>query len=316
MDELIARSLQGRTSEEEEEVLRRWRQETVEHEERYRHVAAVWRATRSYEPRLRARPPAHETIIAEAARRRTGADRGWSGVARVAAIAAAVVMGLAVGRWLTGPVGSDPGSELVTGADETATARLADGTVIRLAPESRLVLQPGGTAREVMLVGRAFFSVARDPKRPFLVRTSAGDARVLGTRFELSTEERDLRLVVLEGRVAVSAAGKEVELGSHQVSHVRDGAAPSVVEVDDVWPLLSWMGGFVAFEATPLLEVGRELERRFGLTLRVDDDELARQTVTVWFGDEPVDRVVSVLCQLVEATCTIEDSTVRMRSAR
>jgi ferric-dicitrate binding protein FerR (iron transport regulator) len=53
LDELIARSLQGRTSEAEEESLRRWRREGVQHEQRYQRVAAVWRATATYEPRAR-----------------------------------------------------------------------------------------------------------------------------------------------------------------------------------------------------------------------------------------------------------------------
>lgn len=315
LDELIARSLQGCTSEEEEEYFRRWRTQRAEHEERYQEAAAVWRATRSYEPRLRLRPLAYEAIVAEGGRRRIEMRTKRSPVA-LAGIAAALIIGFAVALWSAEGRVRPHGSEFVTGEEETATARLRDGTVVRLGPRSRLVVPPDGMGREVVLVGRAFFAVAEDRGRPFVVRTSAGDATALGTRFEVSVRERDLRLVVLEGRVAVSAGGKEVEVESHRVSHVRDGAEPSVVEVDDVWPLLGWMGGFMAFESTPLVEVGRELERRFGLKLVVEDAELSRQTVTVWFADDPLDRVVGVLCRLVEASCVVQDSTVWMTSAR
>lgn len=317
MDEIIARSLQGRTSQEEEDTLREWRTRRDQHEMRYQRVAAVWRATRSYEPHPRLRPLAFEAIVAEASRRRRERATRRSAVSPIVGIAAAVVIGLAVALWsMAGREPPAQGSEFVTGVDETATARLLDGTVVRLGPESRLVVPPEGTGREVVLVGRAFFAVAKDPGHPFVVRTSAGDARALGTRFEVSARGRDLRLVVLEGRVAVSAGGREVEVASHRVSHVRDGAEPSVVEVHDVWPLLGWMGGFMAFESTPLLEVGQELERRFGLKLEIEDAELSRQTVTVWFADDPLDRVVGVLCQLVEASCVVEDSTVRRSEER
>lgn len=317
MDELIARSLQGRASDEEEEDLRRWRTQRADHEEHYQRIAAVWRATHSYELRPRLRPLAHEAIVAEAEQRRKEIRPRRSRVLPVAGIAAALVLGLAVALWsIEKRAAPTHGSEFVTGEAETATARLRDGTVVRLGPESRLVVPPDGMAREVVLVGRAFFAVAEDGGRPFVVRTSAGDATALGTRFEVNARERDLRLVVLEGRVAVSAGGKEVEVESHGVSHVRDGAGPSVMEVDDVWPLLGWMGEFMAFESTPLVEVSRELERRFGLRLEIEDAELSRQTVTVWFADDPLDRVVGVLCQLVEASCVVQDSVVRMRSRR
>lgn len=313
-DELIFRALQGRISSKEEEELRAWRKADPRHEERYQGFAAVWRVTREYDEAISTTPPPVDAVTAmdpSAGRAR----RRWHGVLwPAAAAAAAFVVGLGVAQ--VGSVGEvvapEAVAEVVTGVGETATARLPDGTVVRVAPESRLVLPAAGNEREVSLDGQAFFAVVRNPEEPFMVRTPSGDARVLGTRFELAARGGHFRLLVVEGEVAVSSSDTEVSVGPRQMTHLREGEQPATVEVEDVWALLGWMGQFLAFESTPLREVRAELERRFDVRLQFDDPALADETVTVWFGDEPIEEIASVLCRLVESECAMDDSLIRM----
>lgn len=316
MEELIVRSLQGRISSREAARLRRWRAASIENETSYRRFVEVWkvsgagRTSRSHKPPA----PGPTTIIKEAEAPRT---IGTWGV-RTMAAAAVIVLALGLGYLMGGHErGSEPtafrSSEVVTGVGESSTTHLADGTVIRLGPESRLTIPRDPASREVRLDGTAFFAVASDSVAPFVVATSAGNARVLGTRFELSTRASDLRLVVVDGRVALDSGDMEVEVKGSEVSHISAGGTPTVTPVDDVWPLLAWMGGFLAFESTPLHEVGSELQERFGVNLVLDDPTLADETVTVWFGDEGIEQVATVLCRLVEASCTVEESSIVMR---
>jgi transmembrane sensor len=236
------------------------------------------------------------------------------------AAAAVIVLALGLGYMMGGQErGPEPPparpSEVVTGPGESSTTHLPDGTVIRLGPESRLTIPGDRELRQVRLEGTAFFAVASDSVAPFVVATSAGNARVLGTRFELSAQASDLRLVVVDGKVALGSGDTEVEVNGSEVSHVSAGGTPTVTPVDDVWALLAWMGGFLAFESTPLQEVGSELQERFGVNLVFDDPTLAEETVTVWFGDEGIEQVATVLCRLVEASCTVEESSIVMRRA-
>lgn len=312
-DELILRSFVGRISSEQEVALSGWRNAHPDHERRYQEFAAVWRTTAELKEELVSEPPPVGEIISESADDRTGRRKWRPGSWQVAALAASFAAGLL----LAGP-SEDPGLErgqpieIVTGPGETATMQLAGGTVVRVAPESQLVLPDATDERSVTLVGQAFFAVASDPENPFIVRTPSGVARVLGTRFELDARSGNLRLLVVEGRVNVNSGDAEVDVVANQMTHLREGQAPSTVDVSDVWPLLSWMGAFVAFESTPLHEVRLELMRRFDVTLTFDDPSLAQETVTVWFRNEPIEEVVSVLCRLVEAQCSMRNSLVRM----
>lgn len=313
-DDLILRSLQGRISSEERARLWNWLDADPRNERRYEDVAVVWRATREYDDAPFTSPPPVEAITSEAVQRRRGSPKWMRRFRSVAAVAASFVVGLGVARsWDPGgAVVDDAAPEVVTGIGEVATTRLPDGTIVRLGPESRLVFSTAPNAREVTLDGQAFFAVARNPEKPFLVRTAAGQARVLGTRFELAARAGQFRLLVVEGQVAVSSGETEVAVGARQMTHLREGEEPSTVEVEDVWPLLRWVGNFLAFESTSLREVGAELERRFDMVLVFDDPTLADETVTVWFQAEPIEEVVSVLCRLVEARCAMAEASVRM----
>jgi transmembrane sensor len=322
-DELIFRSLQGRITPEQEVRLREWRQESPEHEERYQEIAAVWRATRSITSRPATSRPTVEAITLAAKRRRRDPQPWGSRRAQVAGIAVALVVGaVGAGAWWGGASEMAPEQgvavrgEIITGVGETTTTRLADGTVIRLAPETRLILPSTPQEREVTLHGKAFFAVSADPDNPFLVRTGSGEARVLGTRFELDARPGQLRLLVVEGRVNLKTSQSEVDVRSRQLTQVQDDGAPLTVEIADVWPMIGWIGSFLAFESTPLREVSAELRRRFEVELEFDDPQLADETVTVWFGDEPIEDVLLVLCRLMETDCSMDNSRVRMKRRR
>jgi transmembrane sensor len=197
---------------------------------------------------------------------------------------------------------------VVTGAEDLATVQLADGSVARLAPRSRLRLVVSDSERIVWLQGRAFFAVASQPGRPFRVRTNGGDAIALGTRFGVETEARGLRLVVVEGRVALSANGAATEVGGGHAAGLIDGRASRTVRVRDATEELRWMGRFLAFQSTPLPSVAAEIERVYGVRITVADSALAQETVSAAFTDESFHQVVSVVCTVVGARCTISNS--------
>jgi len=204
------------------------------------------------------------------------------------------------GRWI-GPTWSHS-----TGPDETKTITLADGTIVRLAPNSQLSGR-GADQRATSLTGRAFFAVASDSTRPFTVRTSAGDAEVLGTRFDVLTTNETLRLVVIEGRVGLTAAGETVQVRPGEISNVVVGAPPDDPNPVDVWQLLDWPGGILLFQSTPLSQVAAEVEAHFGIPVVIQDTTLARRAVTAWFENEPFEEVINTICQVVGARCILDN---------
>jgi transmembrane sensor len=317
-DELILRTFQGTATAGDHEALERWRLESAANQQRFEEVSRVWAllgesAVREGSPR----PSARELLAA--------ADRGpvpllaaWKGRARTLpalARAAVVLLGLSVGAiWWSGRAATPAltMNELSTGRTEMVTTRLSDGTTVRLAPNSRLEVRSGGQTREVWLEGQAFFAVAPG-SRPFAVRTRLGEAIVLGTRFDVRTHDDEIRIAVVEGRVALEASGSRVEAGAGQVGRAASGGAPVVEALEDLRPLLAWMDGFLAFQDTPLETALAEIELRFGIQARVTDPALAQRTVSVWIdSDDPVEGLM-ILCRAVGAQCTIQDSVATIR---
>jgi transmembrane sensor len=150
--------------------------------------------------------------------------------------------------------------------------------------------------------------VSHDPARPFVVRTSAGVVRVLGTRFALRSDADSLRVAVVDGRVRLSGAGGTVDVDRGHVGRIVGKARPSVVEVADVWALLDLPPGVILFQDTPMGDALRELSARFGRPVVLRDSSVARRLVTASFEAEPLDVVVNTVCAVVGARCVVGDT--------
>lgn len=226
------------------------------------------------------------------------------------ALAAAAVILLAVGGlWYRSTRPWNPAfgvREFATGSLQTVTVTLADGSFVRLAPNSRLRLPPGGDKRQVWLDGRAYFAVRSDSTHPFTVHTNAGDALVLGTRFELKVDGDDLRLAVVEGHVRLASTDASVAVSAGEVSQMKRGGAPSVIKVKDVTKLLDWPDGLLIFQSTPLAQVGDALEHHFDVTVDISDSLVARRVVTGWFAEESLDEVLTAVCRATQSRCSLD----------
>ncbi|TVR64871.1 MAG: DUF4974 domain-containing protein [Gemmatimonadales bacterium] len=329
MEDLILRSLQGRTGDLEERILRKWRQESAANEELYQRTAEVWRRTPSRRPMPH--PPERPSlgaIMQEAEGRRAAGSpassqkkrrtrpRRWLpgvGILALAATAASLFLfGDSGPPVSTEGVGTAPlaAAEFSTGSDQTVTARLNDGSFVRLAPRSRLRVEPGEHTRDVFLEGRGYFAVASDPDRPFRVHTRLGEALVLGTRFEVDVRDDNLRLVVTEGHVALTAGGDRIDARAGDIIHLAAEGVPVAEYVEDVLEVLDWPGGLLVFQATPLRQVARDLTAHFGIPVQIDDEGVAERTVTGSFDDESLEEVLSAICRATATRCVRDDDRV------
>ena len=333
MDDLILRSLQGSAGELEERILRNWRRESPANEAHYQRTAELWRAAPSRIPGGSApERPALSSIIGEAESRRGqgpapetirgGRQRSrWLPGLGVLA-AAAVVAFLFLRGTPEAPLPLPPApvtaplaaAEFSTGSDQTVTARLNDGTFVRLAPRSRMRVEPGDSTRDVFLEGRGYFAVASDPNRPFRVHTRLGEALVIGTRFELEIQDDNLRLVVTEGHVALTAGGDRIDARAGDVIHLAAEGVPVVEEVEDVLEILDWPMGLLVFQATPLRRVARDLTAHFGIPVRIEDAEVGERTVTGSFEEESLEEVLSAICRATATRCVRRGSEVRIEA--
>ncbi len=211
-------------------------------------------------------------------------------------------------RW----AGPEPLAVYEASQDGSRTVTLDDGSFVRLAEGSTLREWEAEGQREFSLDGRAFFAVARDEARPFVVRAGAGEVRVLGTRFQVATDGDGVETVVVEGLVRVSNQEGSVEIPAGSRARMGTGVAPVAEEVDDVFALMSWPEGILVFQATPLSQVAVEVSRHFGRTIRINGSSLSSRRVTAWFEGESFEAVAESLCVVTEAACQSEGGGVTM----
>ena len=229
------------------------------------------------------------------------ADRSFfPALLRIAAAAIVVIGATMLWQSLRG---SRDDRTFATTVGERRQVVLKDGTKVLLGPTSRLVVPsvtPDDGDRLVVLDGVAYFSVVHDSAHPFTVKAGQIVIQDVGTAFSVDNDDSaGTRVVVDSGTVAIGAAA-----GNHDrdaVLNARDRATVdmkgmvvverSALSDDD----LAWVEGRLVFRDAPLILVGAELYRWYGVRLRVADSSLANLHLTASFSGEPVDRVLNVI---------------------
>lgn len=164
------------------------------------------------------------------------------------------------------------------------TLTLADGTTIHLNADTR-VRYPNrfiGSERRVWLEGEAYFDVATDSTRPFIVETPGMETRVLGTEFNIYAYagERE-RTTLVEGRVEVSADGERVLLSPGEQAERMDGKL--ITRDVDVAACTAWTRQQFDFDNTPLEDMLRQLSRWYGFKVFVENPSLRTKRFTATF---------------------------------
>ncbi|MBO9126620.1 MULTISPECIES: FecR family protein [unclassified Rhizobium] len=168
-----------------------------------------------------------------------------------------------------------------TGKGETRTVTLPDGSTAELSTASAISLTYTATQRAVTLVeGEAFFTVASESSRPFVVNAGPLKTVALGTQFSVSEEDDRIIVAVAEHSVHVSSpfeatevqAGQSVVFANDRISKPSD---------TDIGSRLSWRDGKLVFISTPLEDAVHALSKWRRGKMIVMDSALARRPITL-----------------------------------
>lgn len=171
-------------------------------------------------------------------------------------------------------IGLDRVFELVTRRGATYQITLSDGTQVWLNALSRLSYPQrfGGASREVMLQGEAYFVVAQDQDRPFIVKTWGQRVAVLGTEFNISAyeDEGSIRTTLVTGSVKVAAENTRASSKDRTVflrpgeQSILSGGELTTAQVDPLKEA-AWRGGRFYFENRPIGSVMKQLARWYDI---------------------------------------------------
>lgn len=184
-----------------------------------------------------------------------------------------------------------------TAKGEREIIHLADGSRIDLNTDSEIQVALGRRSRQVdLLRGAAVFTVVHDTARPFEVAAGNGRVRDLGTRFDVYLRPREVSVVVIEGRVAVTtAAVSDIVLSAGQQMAYTSNGTVSAVEGADLAAATSWLDGRLIFADRPLVEVIADMARYHDIDISVIDPDLRRLKVNGTFKIYHLDRFLNSL---------------------
>ncbi len=206
-------------------------------------------------------------------------------------------------------------------AGQRSTTRLPDGTIVILNSSSSITYHDPFTdsTRYVELEGEAFFEVAHDPNKPFVVASGTVQTVALGTSFNVRAfkSEQDIRVSLATGKVKVKITGKSAE----QETLLEPGqqlAYDKVLETQEKKAFdelldLGWKDGIIVFEDADLDEFITTVERWYGVTFEVTGTQQSRWHIEGKFDNETLKEIMEGLSFTYNIQYEMEGKKVKIK---
>ncbi|QIL01369.1 hypothetical protein G7078_00195 [Sphingomonas sinipercae] len=262
------------------------------------HQAAYWRLESSWRAADRVAVLGHSTVPA---RRHA---RGRAGMALAASVAALVSLAsLKLAQPASDPtVAALPAAAASTGVGGRRTIGLDDGSRVELNTATFLKVAYSPARRDVWLSrGEAYFDVAPNPARPFVVHAGQRLVTVLGTRFSVRMDGDKVTVAVEQGRVRVSEArgGAAAAATTIVAGNVAVGSGDSTLvaanALDRVENSLLWREGLIHFDDVTLGEAAAEFNRYNDRQIVVTDHAARKLRLGGTFRTSNIDAFARLL---------------------
>lgn len=269
-----------------------WIESDPAHREAIRRLASLW-----------GEMDALTTLLDTAPRQAPSRPRRAWLLAPLAALTAAVVLVTVPPRLADTGSSAAPDDLYTTAVGSQREVTLPDGSRMHLNTRSYARIDFGDTRRRiVLLAGEAFFDVAHEPDRPFLVEAGSRVVRAVGTAFSVRMDASDLEVLVTEGRVEV----REPATTGHSLQTVAlkagervrvSGNAPhiEVLAEEDLERQLLWRRQLLGFSDTPLREVIAEYNRYADRNIVISDDSLREMRIGGQFRTDDPEGLLEAL---------------------
>ena len=214
--------------------------------------------------------------------------------------AAAVLLLVGLSVWYVMDQKSPDWVAISTASGQVKDVYLPDSTLVALAGNSSIrydAKKYNKERRAVELRGKAFFQVTRNEACPFSVVAGQATVSVLGTRFQVIENEREVMVDVESGKVRFAAGTDQQTLTAGMSARYVDQRISFVEEErENKW---SWRTGKLCFKETSLDEVIQTLNDHYRVNIRVlENKENAKLTAT--FNQLPLEDVLNIVNQTLD----------------
>ncbi len=265
-------------------------------------------------------------------------------------VAAVFILGFAVSWFVFEGMNSIDNGQVAYNIIETpsgsnTTINLPDGSKIWLNADSRLryPMKFSKDKREVFLDGEAFFEVAKDKSRQFLVKTSDITVKVFGTRFNVKSypDENTVETTLVEGSISIinnstnsKVAGKEIKMKANErivLYKEQENITPNEIPQRKIENLpvrkaklvlskridtdrfTSWKDGQLIIKGEPMIKLAVKLERRYNVKIHFEDEEIKQYKFTGTIKNETIEQVMEAIKLASSVDYKIEEREIWIR---
>ncbi|SFK69406.1 FecR family protein [Methylocapsa palsarum] len=207
-------------------------------------------------------------------------------------------------------------ADFLAGPD-VRTIALDDGSRVQLNARAAIAVDYSGQARRLTLLrGQAYFEVAPNPARPFIVEAAGGTTTVRGTAFDIETQDSRTEVTVTDHVVGVSTGdGEEVVVVAGRQTAYGPGFGVQAPYSVDAAAVTAWRRGQMMFQDRPLGEVIAALSRHHRGFVLVLGEALRRRRVSGVFSTaDPMAAIRTIALSLGLRTITLTPYLVLLRA--
>ncbi|MEQ9288583.1 MAG: FecR domain-containing protein [Cyclobacteriaceae bacterium] len=305
--EIVGKQLRGEITTGENEHLAEWLKSDAANQKVYEEIKWVWDNTAQHYKE-------EEVNIGEAwsaftKQRDQMAQEKTPLGKRVWIAAAAIVLAMLFGYLYINPIPTTK-NEVVYAANNTIqeNIQLPDGSLIWLNKNAKVTYGESNGERLVTLAGEAFFEVAHDANKPFVIHTGNMQTQVVGTSFNIRYQaEEPVVVSVASGKVKVYDDNQTILLTKGQESQydARTGKLEKSVSQDPNF--LSWKTGKLVFENSTIQYVTQTLFRHYGQQLAAIQPDVDEVRLTASFEQQSLEQVLELIYLTTDVQLTISN---------
>jgi ferric-dicitrate binding protein FerR (iron transport regulator) len=210
-----------------------------------------------------------------------------------------------------------PGNKTITVESHQAVlaSTLPDGSVVTLNKNAVLSYAGKfkGEERNVNLQGEAFFAVTPDKKKPFVIHVNDVTVKVVGTSFNIKSSNGHTEVIVETGIVQVTRNGRTIELRPKEKTIVtaQDTVLQKEVVADKLYDY--YRSKEFVCNNTPLWKLVATLNEAYNVNITIERPALRNLPITTTFSNKPLDSVLAVIGQTLDATIVHENNQIILK---
>ncbi|UBM60291.1 FecR domain-containing protein [Marinilongibacter aquaticus] len=175
---------------------------------------------------------------------------------------------------------------------------LADGSKITLNSFSLLEFPESFSddERRVKLIGEAFFDIAKNPDKPFIIEANGTEIKVLGTAFSILARDENVQVSVQSGTVEFKSVSKE-KVVLHKGDEAKYESAKANIQVSHIEDpnIFAYKTKVFEFNQAPIEKVVQTLNKAYQTYIQLEGDSWNDYQLTTKFEHEDLDQVLDIV---------------------